>query len=216
MEENFVRLIAQISAYIIILPFLLALLRIRGGNREQKLLSLLIFSSLFFEFAALAVGQAGLRLNNLFLLHIFTVIEFAFLVLIFRPHLHPVISRPAGNGIIAAFTVFAIINSIFFEPLTQFNAFGRAIEAVVVIFLVLLCFSLLLRSLKIRQPAQSPLIWISIGTLIYFSGSLFVFIFSNYVLSSPKMSVTIWGIHAFISIVLKLFYTIALWVRPKE
>ncbi len=215
MEEDFVRIIAKVSAYIILIPTILAIMRLRDGDREQRLLSLLIFSSLFVELTALIIGLSGEGENNLFLLHIFTVIEFTLLTLIFQPHVKVLIPKKAIHFLIAAFFLFAVINSLFFESIQQFNAFGRALEGLLIIFLDLLCLVLILKTLKIKQPECSPLIWISIGTLIYFSGSLFVFIFSNYVLSSQSVSVTIWGIHAFMSIVLNLFYTVALWVKPK-
>jgi len=214
MEESWVRIIAKFSAYIIILPSILAVWRFRNGDREQRILSLLIFISVLFEFACLIVGSV-FHQNNLIYVHIFTVIEFGFLAYIFKPSAQKVISEKGVLFSIAGFTVFAILNSIFFESTLKYNAFARAIEGVLIIFFILVYFYTLLKSLEIKSLESAPLFWIAVGTLLYFSGGLFIFIFSNYVLPFGSTSLLIWAIHAFLSIVLNLFYTLALWVNPK-
>lgn len=78
MEENIARFIMKVSAYAIIVPTLFALFRFRNGNFEQRKLSQLIFVAATVECLALIVGSGFFKQNNLVLLHIFTIIEFAF------------------------------------------------------------------------------------------------------------------------------------------
>ena len=214
MEESWVRIIAQFSAYIIILPSILALWRFRNGDREQRILSWLIFLSIIVEFTCLIVGSV-FHQNNLIYVHIFTVAEFCFLAYIFKPNIEKVIPEKGVLFIIIGFTLFAILNSLFIESTQKYNAFARAIEGVLVIFFILVYFYTILKSLHIKSLESAPLFWIAVGTLLYFSGGLFIFIFSNYVLPFGSTSLLIWAIHAFLSIVLNLFYTLALWVNPK-
>jgi len=216
MEESIARFIMKASAYIIILPTFFAVFRYKVGDYEQRKLSQLIFLSAFIEFAAIIMGSGFLHRNNLILLHIFTIIEFAFLALILRPNVEELISGKRINQLIIGFSIFSIINSLFFESILQFNAFARAVEGLLIIFLSLVCLYLILKTLKIKQPERSPLIWIIFGNLLYFSSSLFVFIFSNSLMPSKNISFTVWGIHAFMSVLHYLFYTIALWIKPKK
>jgi len=204
----------KVSAYAIILPTLFAFFKIKHGNFEQRKLSQLIFVSALFEFAAMIVGS-GFHLNNLILLHVFTIIEFAFLAIILKPNIKALIPGKRIHQLIIIFSLFSILNSIFFESILQFNAFARAVEGLLMIFLSLTCLYLILKTLSIKEPERSPLIWIIFGNLIYFSSSLFIFIFSNYLLPSKSISFTIWGFHAFMSILHYIFYTIALWIKPR-
>ena len=215
MEENIARFIMRVSAYAILLPTLFAALRFKNGNFEQRKLSQLVFISAFFEFAAMVTGPV-MHLNNLLLIHLFTIIEFSFLALILQPNIEELIPRKRVIQLIITFSLFSIINSIFFESIFQFNAFAMAVEGVLIIFLSLVCLYLILKTLKIKEPEHSPLIWIIFGNLLYFSSSLFVFIYSNAIMHSDTISLTTWGIHAFMSILHYLFYTIALWIKPKE
>lgn len=216
LEEYLARGLMHFSSLSIIVPALLAWLRRKHGDREQRLLGKLIGFSILIEFLALLVGGAWLGLNNLFLLHLFTVVEFGVLAYLFAPYLSHYIRPRAFQGLIVGFAVFAVLNSIFIDGIMRFNAFARAIESVLVIALVLLYFYTLLRSLEIKHLDRSPLFWVGAGSLIYFSGSLFVFIYSNKILSSTSSSFTIWGIHAFLNILHNIFYAIALWVRPNK
>lgn len=215
MDESLARILMQVSVYSILLPLALAIARIRSNVREQRMLSILVFLSAFTEFAALVIGQ-GLHLNNLPLLHIFTILEFGLLAGIFRDHLQPTVRPGQLYGLIAGFTIFAILNSIFNESILQFNAVARGVESILIILLVLLYFYVTLKTLKVSRLESSPLFWISSGLLIYFSAGLFVFIYSNYVLESQQASFTVWGIHTFMSIVRNLFFAVALWVKPKD
>ncbi len=216
MDESLAINIMHFSSVSVILPAILAVWRWRSGDREQKLLGILIGISILVECLALLVGGAWLQLNNLFLLHIFTVVEFCFLVYLFGPKIKNLISGQTLWYLMVAFTVFALGNSIFIDGISRFNAFARAIEGVLIIAIVLFYFYTLLKSLEIRHLDRSPLFWIGAGLLIYFSGSLFVFIYSNKILSSSSSSLVIWVIHALLNILLLIFYSIALWVKPNK
>lgn len=214
MDEELSRIIMQFSVYTIFLPATVAFFRIKNGNRQQKILSVLIFVSVLIEVLALLIGQVFHK-NNLPLLHIFTVLEFSILVFLFHKPLSSFFPKNSVWIWIGGFFLFSLGNSLFIESIFQFNAIAKGVESILCIILALLYFYQTLKTLEVRHLEYHPLFWISSGMLIYFSASLFMFIYSNYILVSESISFTIWGIHAFLSIVLNLFYFAALWVKPK-
>ncbi len=216
MEETLARTIMHFSSVFGLVPALLALWRWRTGDREQKLLGILVGIAVAIEVLALIIGAGVFHLNNLFLLHIFTVLELGLLALMFGPAIGSLLPAPQLRLLILGFVVFAIFNSIYIDGITRFNAFAKAIEALMVIGFVLLYFYHILRTLEIKHLDRAPLFWVAAGSLIYFSGSLFVFIYSNKIVSSVSSSFTIWGIHAFLYILKNIFYSIALWTKSNK
>ncbi|MEL6867188.1 MAG: hypothetical protein AAFP19_22375 [Bacteroidota bacterium] len=217
MDQELARVLALVSTYSILLPsgLCLALILKKQASREQIILGVLLLCSIVTEGLSIYMGQY-LGLNNLPLLHLFTVVQFFLLAMIYRGNLHPYITNRQIDFLIIGFAVFAIFNSILNESIFQFNPVARAVKSLIVIAFVLTYFYKLLQELKIRRLESLPLFWISTGLLIYFSSNLFVFIFSNYILPSSYLTFTFWGIHAVMSILINLFYTLALWAKPEK
>ena len=58
--------------------------------------------------------------------------------------------------------------------------------------------------------------WVSVG-LLYFSGNVFTFISSNYVIRhSQGLSLKLWHVPALLYIVLNGLYAAALWIIPSS
>lgn len=56
------------------------------------------------------------------------------------------------------------------------------------------------------------LFWILIGSLVYFSGGLVMFIVSNYVVKNEGMFLMMWVVYVIFNIFNYLFLIIVLWV----
>lgn len=216
MENNFLSTLMSHSYLAAFLPSIVAIFRIKNGNLPQRILSILVFTSLFVElFARFGESLFGIK-NNLFLLHIFTIIEFALIALIYQGSLKVFKRKNIMYGLIAGFSIYSILNSLFHESIFQFNAYARAIEALIIISISLLYFYSTLKNMTEKHLERSPIFWVSAGSLLYFSSSLFIFIYSNILFGDNRNSITIWGLHAIMSIIHYIFYTIALWVKPQN
>jgi len=214
MDEHLAMLIMDISAYSISIPLLIGWINLRNLNWEQRMLLILIYISIFFELAALLVGMI-MEHNNLPLLHVFTVLQFLVLALIYRRKLHPLIDEKLISGTIVFFMLFALISAFIFDGLLRFNTYARALESVLLIFFALAFFYKTLQELKIKKLEREPMFWISTGVLIYFSGNLIIFIVCNYFFTSDEFLFIAWSIHAILNIVTNVFYAITLWIRPQ-
>lgn len=211
MDKSFIILLFKIGTYIGLLPILVGIWHRKHGNGTQKSLFLLVVLATSIGISANLVSKY-FNIPNLFLLHFLTVIEFGLLTWIFRDYL------PKGwaKWLIITFTVVALGNSIFLEKLVTFNIYARSVEAFAVMVFALLYFARTLREMKVKRLEQEPMFWISCGTLIYYAASFFIFLFLMDILPYGDLWFTYYGIHAIFVIILYLFYTIALWVRPKS
>ncbi len=194
---------------------LLAWYFLHRANREQFRLSVLIFIAAGVEVAALALSVY--KINNLPLLHVYTVVEFILLAGIFKRPLAGVIPALYFRLLYGAFALYALLHILLpGRSWYEHNAWPRAIEAITLILLVLLFFYNTLKELNFRHLESAPLFWISTGLLFYFSSSFFIFISSNYVLGENELAVMLWAIHMIFTIVRNVFFGIALWVRPRK
>lgn len=129
-------------------------------------LALELFSSLFLLFSH--------QTNNLFFYHIYNPIEFVLYSLFF-------ISLSKLKGIrdfvyilIPIFLGFVIFSSFFLQKLTENNSYVVLIESIVIIFYCLL-YLWYINVYEIENRAErNPYFWVTIGIMLYFTGSLFL------------------------------------------
>ena len=213
MEQQLALTIMQISAYTAGIPFLAGVLRWSRLRLEQRYIMYLVLFSITVELLALILGRY-LHLPNLYLLHVFTIGQFLLLWAIFRTRLAPPLSQRQMWIILGIFLLAAIASAAWLDGLFQFNAHARSTSAILIVLLCLTYYYQRLTKLDVENLEAEPLFWIATGSLVYFSGSLVMFIVSNYVAADQGMSLTMWAIHAILNTFNYLFLTIALWVRP--
>lgn len=215
MNEELSRLLADISAYSVFLPLLIGLLRLRKLVQVQQLLLGLLFISCCFEFGAFWVSQQ-LDSPNLPLLHVFTVLQFCLLLLIFRQELIPLIPVRWFPIILVSFVVFAVIDASLISGLQSFNPLARLVESILLLFFSLAYLYKTLNEMRVERLEREPSFWISSGLLIYFAGGFLIFISSNYLMPLEMTAFLFWGLHAVLNTILNLFYSAALWTHPQQ
>ena len=215
MEESLARFFISTSGYSVALPLVIGLLRIKRLQIIQRYVLALVVFSILVELAAVVLGRF-LHLRNLPLLHVFSAVQFTLLWLIFAQRLIPPFSKKIFSGILAVFWLFAIVCAIWIDGIYNFNAHARSFGAILIIIFCLSYFYQRLRMLDLENLEADPLFWVTTGSLIYFSGSLILFIISNYILPNEAMSISIWGVHGIFNTFNNLFFMIALWVQPKK
>jgi len=117
--------------------------------------------------------------NNLPLLHLYTVVEFVLLMLYFISINNNRQVLNVSYILMAVFPVLCIINVIFFQSKFQYNSYVRPVEGII---LIGYCFLYFYNSTEVEMTdtwASKPFNWVNTGILLYFSCSLFLFIFSN-------------------------------------
>jgi len=114
--------------------------------------------------------------------------------------------------LLICFLSFAIINFVFLQTPTTFNSRTSYIGALFVIILALWYLYGLFREMPIANILNMPMLWVSFGVLFYFAGTLFLFLFNNYlILNQPQNHQLIWVLHNVLNIIKNLLFAVALW-----
>ena len=173
----------------------------------------------FFELLVEIVSRvlADQHRPNLFVLPIDTLVEFGLLALMYYRASWP---TAKGRGLLALIAIFSLVSLFSYtDPasLVRFNSLQRFVESFLVLGLVLLYFYKVIRELVIVHLEKEPMFWVSVGLLLYFSGNVFIFISSNYVIQhSRDLSMKLWDVHAILYMVLNGLYAGALWISPSS
>ncbi|MNJ97466.1 hypothetical protein D3C87_152160 [compost metagenome] len=191
--------------WIIIAPFLLSVVRYNRLSKALKIITWYLMLSVITQAGSLFLWTKSI--NNLPLLHVFTVLEFFLLFAYYSFQSKPLLTRFWFYLILVLFLSFALLDAFVLENLHSFNIYTRSLEAFIFIGCSVHWF---IRSLtidsKVILPEQNALKYMNAGFFIYFSGSLILFAFSNYInhLGRPLL-MNIWTLHTLLLIVLYLF-----------
>jgi len=197
------------SPLAILLPLIPVALHYKRYTRALKVLSLHLL--VVAVFSAVSVLLWIMKRNNLPVLHLYTIAEFIMISWFYSIVLRRFLPAKLLTGIAVGFTLFALLNSLLLQSWYTFNTIPRSIESLLVISLSLVCYYRMLSEMKIRKMERSPIFWINTGFLFYFSGALFLFMLSNYILPlNHQLNIFIWTIHACFSIMLYLLIFLGL------
>lgn len=197
----------------ITLPLCAAVARYRFWQQPERLVFVFLLLSAIFN--VLAKVTSASRINNLPMLHLYTVIEFCVLMAVFR-------SMFAHDGmrrlLIAAMCVFPVLALLYIwqtDSLFSYNVLPRFLSSIV---LTGLCLYYLFRDLS--RPAElRPVfnLFIVVGLLLYFSGASALFGLSESIRKDRVLNTVIWNIHATFVLIMYIIFGIGyLKLRKKE
>ena len=139
-----------------------------------------IYIGITFIFELISFITSLRKESNLWLIHLYTLTEFILLGLFYKS----VLKRPQWLNqnfklILLVGSVLVIANTLFLQPITQFNSYAETMENIILIgFSISLFFHIINEESELYQ--SKALKWINSGILLYLSGSLFIFLFSQY------------------------------------
>ena len=136
-----------------------------------------------FSFSTdILMGSVLSGVNNVKIFHLYGLIEALIVVMFYYLILG---ERAWIKYMFLGFFICYAVDAIFIEP-DQFNAIGSSIEALMIIFLCLRVFYQFFNQEEETFLDRSPIFWINIAFLVYFSGALFSFILSSDILSQSR------------------------------
>lgn len=164
----------------------------------------------------LPLNAAGLVLmiqqrNNLFLMPVYTVGEFALLALVYRHTLHSAAYNRWMPWLVGGFAAYVLLDSLPAGRLATFRPGQQVTQCLLVLLLAGLYLGKLLRELRATRLRHDPMFWVSGGLLVYFLGYLQIALFSDYLLRySQAFNLVVWSIHALLFMALYGCYSLAL------
>ncbi|XOV66987.1 MAG: hypothetical protein ACFHU9_15280 [Fluviicola sp.] len=151
--------------------------------------------------------MSAYQLNNLYLFHAHIFLEFLAIAAIFFFSYDSVLWRRIVIIFSIGFLGFAILDYFFFDAWDPFRTNERYAEGLMIIVMCAGYYISLLRRPVHRYLERQPMFWLVSGWLIYFSGTLYLFLFSKELLAMNSFH--FWQIHAILNIGLNIIYVIS-------
>ncbi|MCR9171793.1 MAG: hypothetical protein NXI10_04835 [bacterium] len=145
--------------------------------------------------------------NNMVLFHTYFYIEFLAISAIFFFSYDSVFWRGIVGVFLVSFLAFSLIDYFYFDAWDPFKANERYAEGLMVIIMCAGYYISLLRRPIHRYLERQPMFWLTSGWLIYFAGTLYLFLFSKELLEMDSFH--FWQIHAILNIGLNVIYVVS-------
>jgi hypothetical protein len=158
-----------------------------------------------------------LSLNNYYILHIYTIIEFTFISLFYRRFFS---THFKENITLLLIFVLLITSYIDYKVtgLLNLDDISLLTESIILSCYALFSFYYILKNLLYEDLINSDVFWVNCGIIIYFSGNLVLFAFDTYLLNTlpEKHNIVRNSLHSFTNISYNIVIGIAFWkIKPR-
>lgn len=199
-------LVAHFSSSSTLIPFLIGISNLKVLSRQLRWLLAICFSALIADSTSLFLMMNSI--NNWPVLNLFSIVQITLFLIILDIDL----KINWHKYLLFLFVLFAAINLFFVQSINSFNSYSSYLGAVLLITFSLVYLYRLLRDLPTIDIYKFPPLWVVFAILIYYGGTLFLFLFNNYLLSLSIVShKAIWILHNSLNILKNLLFALALW-----
>ncbi len=191
----------------IIIPLCIALARYQYLAKAMRVIFYYLLVSGCVN--AIAVYMAKHRMNNLPLLHLYTIIEFAFISLFYFTVFEKTAIKNTILRLIPVFTGLCVLNAVFLQSIYVYNSYPHSVEALLIMgYSILYLFQSSKTNTNATSWVNNPVSWVNTGILQYFSGALFLFAFSNLITANVHINAIIWCVHATLVLIMDTYFSI--------
>jgi len=196
----------------VFLPMVIAI----GKNRRHQYYVRILLFGLIISAITDIINQfvfVSNRWNSAILFHGYTVLEFIIYALLYQHFFHNPHIKKGIKVIIVLFLIFKVIDVTLISNIKEHDTLAMTLESIVMITFGLLYFDQVLKEMAIPNLERYPVFWINSGILIYFSGSLFLFLFSDFIFNNRMSYWSFWPIHSCLTITKNISFAIGLWLQ---
>lgn len=207
---NFEAILRYLSMGSVLIPIGMSLGRLRPLSVRFPSLLAYLGLSLLVESWGLYTSLSGAK-NNLLVYNFFNIAELILLSGLYYRAFDGARFRQLVLIINALYVPFALYR--FTRAPDAYDGLVLALENFLLILLVLLYFYQLLNNLEVTRLSRFPMFWISTGILMFFAGSLFIYLFSNYILTRENYPALrdLWNVTHYLNIVFHLALAAGIW-----
>jgi hypothetical protein len=162
-----------------LLPVAAAVHVLRSLSKTMMVLLVYFVIAFLFDISLMILGLHGI--NNLWLMHLFTPIEYALFVWVLSDRSQRRAKR-AFRVSIPLFIGFWLVAAALFERATEFNTISHSVEAGILVLVASFALFEINRGSS-GSPLQDPYFWIASAALLYFAASVLIYALSNVFLS---------------------------------
>ncbi|MFT5601702.1 MAG: hypothetical protein ACI9N1_001950 [Flavobacteriales bacterium] len=199
--------IAFLSLLISILTLIYGIICSKYFSTELKYLLLLIFISVVSD--VISYFFSVNRLNNSLVVNLYSIIEVLLYLKIYS------VNFKSGKFKIFPIVVLFVLSTIigvelFKGQLIALPSVALMINSSISIMLLsILWFYRIFKNSEFSNLLKEPFFWINSSSLVYFSSSFFIFLFSNYL--SSINAVSLWVLHNTLHIIYFVIIIIGFW-----
>jgi hypothetical protein len=202
-------------SFIVPVPLFIAIIQRKYLINELRIIFIFIFNSVVFEF--ISRMMSNYKIPNLYLFHLYVLLEFLFISWFYYELFKKYISPKIIPVIYIFFVIFSLIDTFVWHNPFTFNSYAKTLECIIIVSYTVFYLYKTFDEFQDEDPSDTPIFWINAGFLFYFSGCLFLFTFSNFILTQGKpMGMVVWAIHAFFIIIMYSLISIGLWKSKKQ
>lgn len=206
-DYSFYITLAQISTLTVVIPLVIGLFRKKYFNSGEKILLYLTGLALLTEIIGQIISKWS---NNMYVFHIYTVVEFIFISLFYIKFISP--SRFIIVIRILIFLFIGIAAFDYFKEKNTMDDLSTTIESILFMLYSIVGFYTLLQNPVQYRVVDIPFFWFNTAILLYFAGNLFLFIFSSYIeRHSHRVFSEVWAIHSIMNIIFYVLISIGFW-----
>ena len=200
----------HLAVFFLSINVLLCLFNFKKLNLPFRRLCYFLVFNILTEIFARSFAYSGI--NNLPLLHLYTLGEFIFLVWFFKSIIKKTIFFQNNfNYLLIGGAILIILNSIFIQSIYAFNPLAKTFVQLVIISLAVLYFYHLSENQSFSPLVEKSLRLINSAILIYYSGSLFIFMCSQIFIDNSDLYKTFWAFNAVLNLVFQLLILWGIW-----
>lgn len=180
-------------------------------NLPFRRLYYFLLLNLTIEALAFVFEYAGI--NNLPLLHVYTLGEFILFSFFYRSLiLKPTLFSRFFWYIVVIGSILIIANSLFVQSIFDFNSIAKTAVQIILIGYAVLYFYNLVADDQFSQLKSKSIRLVNSAVIIYYSGSLFIFMFSRISFGNEDLYTVFWIFNAFLNLSFHLLILFALWI----
>ncbi|HEU0226626.1 MAG TPA: hypothetical protein VFQ86_02730 [Arachidicoccus soli] len=195
---------AVLAPSVILLPITIAVLKYgywKHASAKRMAFAYLLFSAFFNIVASVTTYK---NVNNLPLLHLYTVLEFWIIVILFRCIFKGNRIRKLLIYLAIAFSIFSVIYIMMTDSLFAYNTLSRFLESIMIVGFCI--YFLYLDFSNIASNESMFNFSVIVGLLLYFSSASILFGLSNAILKNRIFNILIWNLHATIMLIMYLIF----------
>lgn len=211
MLLKFQEILSDSAIGILVFSIILCLIRFRRIDFLFKILFAFLILNLLTELVADYFWRR--KMNNLPLLHLYTLFEFLLISWFYKIVLKEIKWVQKYFWYFVFFVSLLVIsNSIFLQPIYGFNSYAKTlVQLIFISYAVTYIYSYSLKLEKTSEETQAIRL-INAAVLIYYSSSLFIFLFSNlFLINDIKIHKGFWVVNAGLNLIFQVLILIAIW-----
>lgn len=214
--------------YIYLIPLVLcAIISLRSFRlewlRNYRSFAVFIWITLLVEAFAIAwkwylfkTAYWNFSKSNLWIYNFFLILRLLFYLLFYFQHLSSHKMKTIILYSTILLSIFGLLNYFIIQKTNEINSYSIVIDHLVIILLSLSFFSQVLNATVIIKLTTHPMVWISLGTFIYFSSTLPFFISLGYASkNNVSLAISMLYINTALNTLMYSFYLISFLCKPQ-